>query len=320
MSEPALDQLLAAYGAMRLTRALDQAIRNLWMTGKGVGGTFNQIGHEAISCGSALCLGPDDIIAPLHRDLGAYLVRGMSARRLMANQLGRADGVSAGRDANLHGCGDLSLGIIGFISHLPQAMAAAVGAGIAFAHRDEARVAMAYVGDGGAITGLFTESLNLAQLRDARVVVVVENNQYAFSTPLHQHSANPDIAARVSALGLHVVDIDGTDVGSVMAACSEAVDRARAGAGPAVVVANTMRMLGHAIQDGADYVPRELLAQWADRDPLVLLGQRLLAFGMTESRLLAMDGDARTVVADAVSYAEASPWPDPATLLDGVWA
>jgi len=314
------EQLLTAYRWMRLTRTVDEAIRTLWLTGKGVGGTFNQIGHEAISVGSAMGLRPDDVVAPMHRDLGAYLVRGMTPRRLLAQQLGRATGVSGGRDANIHGCGDLDLGIIGFISHLPQSLPVAVGAAMAFRHRHDPRVALTFTGDGGATTGLFSESLNLAALESAPVVVVVENNQYAYSTPIASHSANPDIAARARGIGVEAVDIDGNDIEVVLHTVGSAIDAARGGAGPRVVVANTMRMLGHAIHDGAEYVSPELLTQWKQRDPVDMLEAKLRSLGTTDHQIEEINTETRTEVDDAVEFALDSPMPDPATVAHGVWA
>jgi len=305
---------------MTLTRTLDESIRTLWLTGKGVGGTFNQVGHEAISVGSALGLLPNDVIAPMHRDLGAYLVRGMTARRLLAQQLGRASGVSRGRDANIHGCGDLDLGIIGFISHLPQSLPVAVGAAMSFRYRHEPRVALTFTGDGGSITGLFAESLNLAVLEAAPVVVVIENNQYAYSTPITTHSANTDIAARARAAGAATADVDGNDVEAVLNTVGEAIREARSGAGPRVVVAHTMRMLGHAIHDGADYVPAELITQWEKRDPVDLVEARLRELGISDTEIDSVHSDSRAEVDDAVEFALRSPMPDPADVEEGVWA
>jgi pyruvate dehydrogenase E1 component alpha subunit len=314
-----LDQLVT-YRWMRLTRTLDDAIRHLWLSGQGVGGTFNQRGHEAISVGPALCLAADDVVAPMHRDLGAYLVRGMTPRRLLAQQLGRADSPSGGRDANIHGCGDTDLNIIGFISHLPQSLPVAVGAAMAFKMRGERRIAMTWTGDGGSITGLYAESLNLAALDEAPVVIIVENNQYAYSTPIARHSANPDIAARSRAFGVHAVDVDGNDVVAVQQAAGAAVDRARNGGGPTVVVAETMRMLGHAIHDGFEYVPADLLEEWHERDPLTRFEVHLTTSGIEPGELRAIDDEVAADVATAVASAKDSPWPDAGTVSDGVWA
>jgi len=114
------------YAWMRLTRVFDETMVAMWKSGRGVGGAFSQRGHEAISVGAGLALGPEDVVAPMHRDLGTYLVRGMEPERIFGNLLGKATGTTRGRDANLHGMGDLDLGIIGFISHIPQALPASL--------------------------------------------------------------------------------------------------------------------------------------------------------------------------------------------------
>lgn len=314
-------QLIEVYEWMRLTRVLDDRILSLWKQGRGVGGTFSGRGHEAIAVGAGYALGPDDVVAPLHRDLGCYLVRGLTARRILANQLGRATGVTAGRDANLHGMGDLSLGIIGFISHLPQTMAPALGAAMAFTYRDEPRVSLTFVGDGSSSAGVFHESLNLAAVQRAPFVVIVENNQYAYSTPLHQQMAITDIAERGGAHGVPATIVDGNDVEAVHAATAAAVERARSGGGPSLIEAKTMRMLGHAIHDGAEYVPAELLAEWQERDPLAALEEKLRRRGIVDDEeLAAIEARCLHIVGDAVEFAESSEWPDPATVEEGVFA
>lgn len=306
---------------MRLTRTLDDQIIALWKQGRGVGGTFNQRGHEAISVGAGAALGPDDVVAPMHRDLGCYLLRGMTPARILASQLGRATSVNRGRDANLHGCGDLNLNLIGFVSHLPQSMPVAVGAAMAFSYRNEPRVAMTFVGDGSSNTGLFHESLNLAAVQRAPFVLIVENNQYAYSTPLEEQMAIDDIAVRATAHGVPSVIVDGNDVEAVYSAALGAVERARAGGGPTMIECKTMRMLGHAIHDGAEYVPAELLAEWQRRDPLERFEHILMEDAvMTEADLAQVAAECRDVVAAAVEAAEAADWPDPATVSDGVYA
>lgn len=322
MTTPIPDKVcLELYRWMRLTRTLDNQLVSLWKQGRGLGGTFSQRGHEAISVGAGAALGPEDVVAPMHRDLGCYLVRGMSPRRLVANQLGRLTGVSRGRDTNLHGCGDLALNIIGFISHLPQSMPVALGAAMSFRYRNENRVALTFVGDGSSCTGVFHETLNLAAVHKAPFVVVVENNQYAYSTPLHQQMAIEDIADRGNAHGVTSRIVDGNDVEAVYRAAEGAIDRAREGGGPTLIEAKTMRMLGHAIHDGAEYVPEALLEEWETRDPVhryrdVLLRRRVINADHIES---VMDECAR-IVSDAVRFAESSPWPDPQTVTRGVYA
>ncbi|MCY4368137.1 MAG: thiamine pyrophosphate-dependent dehydrogenase E1 component subunit alpha [bacterium] len=306
---------------MRLTRTMDSQLLSLWKQGRGLGATFNQRGHEAISVGAGAALGPEDVVAPMHRDLGCYLLRGLSPRRIMANQLGRGTGVTGGRDANLHGCGDLSLNIIGFISHLPQSMPVALGAAMSFTYRRQPRVAMTFAGDGSSCTGVFHETLNLAAVHKAPFVVIVENNQYAYSTPLHQQMAIEDIAVRGDAHGVDSLIVDGNDVEAVYRAVEAAVARARRGEGPTLIEAKTMRMLGHAIHDGADYVPEALLEEWRTRDPIGMYEEVLLRRGLVDQNHLAsVRADCAEVVADAVRFAESSPLPDPRTVTQGVYA
>ncbi|MFO7634391.1 MAG: thiamine pyrophosphate-dependent dehydrogenase E1 component subunit alpha [Caldilinea sp.] len=306
---------------MLLTRIFDETMVALWKQGRGVGGTFSQRGHEAISVGAAYALAPDDVIAPMHRDLGAYLLRGMTPQRIFGNLLGRAGGVSGGRDANLHGMGDLTLNIVGFISHLPHSLPVALGAAMSFVYRAEPRVALTFTGDGASSAGLFHETLNLAAVWNAPLVVIVENNLYAYSTPLDQQMKSPNIAERAAAYGMAGIAVDGNDVEAVYAVTQEAVARARRGGGPTMIEAKTMRMLGHAIHDGAEYVPKELLAEWEGRDPVKRYRARLLDAGIAEEADLAEIAHRVEVeIANAVAYAEADPLPDPATVEQGVYA
>jgi TPP-dependent pyruvate/acetoin dehydrogenase alpha subunit len=314
------EQRLAIYYWMLLTRIFDERMLAYWKQGRGVGGTFSQRGHEAISVGTAYALGPDDVISPMHRDLGAYFLRGLTPRDVFANLLGRETGVSRGRDANLHGMSRLDRGIIGFISHLPHAVGVSLGVAMSFRYRGEPRVAMSFAGDGATNNGLYHETLNMAAVYNAPLVVVLENNQYAYSTPLSQATKVTSIARHAAGYGVATVEVDGNDVEAVYAVARAAVDRARAGGGPTLIEAQTMRMLGHAVHDGAEYVPRELLAQWEARDPLRVYREKLTANGTSIEQLEAVDRRCRAEVEDAVAFAESSPWPDPATVTHGVYA
>lgn len=315
------EQKLEIYYWMRLTRIYDDNIVALWKQGRGVGGTFSEQGHEAISIGAGYALEPDDVVAPMHRDVGTYLLRGMTPRRIVANQLGRATGVSSGRDSNLHGCGDLDLNLVGFISHLPQSLPVAVGVAMSFTYRNEPRVAMTFIGDGSSQSGLFHESLNLAAIHNAPFVLIVENNQYAYSTPISYAMRIDDIADRAAGYGIPGVVVEGNDVEAVYAATKEAVDRARAGGGPTMIECKTMRMLGHAIHDGAEYVPAELLAEWEKKNPVELFEKKLLKEGITDqAEIDEIKHRCEVEITDAVEFAESSPWPDPATVEEGVYA
>lgn len=311
---------LEFYAWMALTRRFDEAMISLWKQGRGVGGAFSQRGHEAISVGVGTALAPSDVVAPMHRDLGTYLVRGMTPERIFGNLLGKTTGPSRGRDANLHGMGDLSLGIIGFISHLPHSLPTTLGVAMSFRYRNERRAALTFVGDGGTTSGAFHETLNMASLWQAPMVLVVENNQYAYSTPLHQQMRLTEIAPKMSAYGIPAERIDGNDVEVVHHAVSNALERARGGGGPAVIEAVTMRMLGHAIHDGAEYVPPDVLADWSQRDPVLTYRARLVQAGVAGETLEKIDAEAASRIAAAIAEAEAAPLPDPAELLNGRWA
>jgi pyruvate dehydrogenase E1 component alpha subunit len=315
------EQRLDLYRWMRLTRTFDDVMVAMWKQGRGVGGTFSQRGHEAISVGVAAALGPDDVVAPMHRDLGTYLYRGMSPERIFGNLLGRVTGPSGGRDANLHGLGDLTLGIIGFISHIPQALPTTLGAAMAFRYRDEPRVAVTFVGDGSTTSGGFHETMNMAALYNAPFVLIAENNQYAYSTPLEQSMKVTAIVEKAAGYGMEGVRIDGNDVELVLETAREAIEKARGGGGPTLIETVTMRMLGHAIHDGAEYVPREQLAEWEAKDPVVRYRRRLLEEqAASEAELDHLDEVAKQLIAQAVAAAQAAPLPDPDTLEDGVYA
>lgn len=314
------DQLLDLYYWMKLTRAVDDRLLLLYNQGKIPGASFSQRGHEAISVGAAYALGADDIIAPMHRDLGSYLVRGMDPGRIMAQHLARATGPARGRDTNMHGLGDLSLGIIGFVSQLPSSLPVTVGVGLSFWLREEARVAMTLFGDGSTSTGKWHEALNFAGVFKLPVVLICENNQYAFSTPVAQQFAIEDIADRAAGYGFPGVVVDGNDVLAVYKVTLEAVERARRGDGPTLIECKTMRMRGHAHHDDARYMPRELLEEWERRDPIPRYEQVLQEQGIL-TREVQQHVDERVVadLEDAQAFAEESPLPDPSDLEKGVY-
>ncbi len=319
-SLPTEDLLQILYW-MKLTRALDERIFMLYKQGRFPGTSFSQRGHEAISVGSSYALETDDVIAPMHRDLGAYLVRGISPGRVIAQHMGRVGAPSRGRDVNTHGIGDLSLNIIGYVSHLPQSMPVALGAAFSFQYRGADRVALTYTGDGASSEGGFHETLNFAAVLRAPLIVIIENNQYAFQTPLKYQFVIENLADRAAGYGIPGVAVDGNDVLSVHEATKEAIGRARRGEGPTLIECKTMRMRGHAFHDPASYVPQELIDEWAERDPLDLYTDRLRKqqiLGDAEEQEL--ESRIRREIDEAVEWAEASPWPDPGSLIGGVYA
>ena len=315
------EQKLEMFYWMVLARTFDEGMVSLWKQGRGLGGTFSQRGHEAVSVGSAYALAPEDIIAPMHRDIGAYFLRGLTPRRVFGNLQGKVTGVSGGRDANIHGMGDLSLNIVGYISHIPMSMPITLGVAMSLKLRNEAKVAMTYVGDGGSNAGLWHETLNMAALYKVPYVLIVENNQYAYSTHVSDQMPIENIADRAAGYNMPGTIVDGNDVEAVYAATCEAVDRARQGGGPSLIEAKTMRMLGHAIHDGAEYVPRELLAKWEKKDPIARFQGKLLAEEIADiEELNEIRQRAAVEIEDAIEFAESSPYPDPETVEEGIYA
>jgi pyruvate dehydrogenase E1 component alpha subunit len=305
---------------MRLTRAVDERLLLLYNQGLIPGAAFSQRGHEAISVGAAYALGPEDIIAPMHRDLGSYLVRGMHPREIMAQHLGRVTSPSRGRDTNMHGLGDMSRGIIGFVSQLPSSVPVTVGVGLSFWLREETRVAVTLFGDGSTSTGKWHEALNFAGVFKLPVVLICENNQYAFSTPVSQQFSVHDVADRATNYGFPGIVIDGNDILAVYQATEAAVERARSGDGPTLIECKTMRMRGHAHHDDARYVPQELLQEWEQKDPIRRYEQQLRDQGLlTAEAHQQIETRVTAELEEAQDFAVQSPLPDPGLLEKGVY-
>jgi TPP-dependent pyruvate/acetoin dehydrogenase alpha subunit len=300
---------------MLLMRAIEARALALYRQGRVPGSFYDGFGQEAVSVGAAFALGPRDRLCPLHRDLGAHLVRGVEPARILAQYMGRASGVTGGRDGNVH-FGDPATGVMGMVSMLPDMMCVATGMAMAFKLRGEARVALTWCGDGATSRGDFHEAMNWAGVQRLPVVFVLENNQYAYSTPLEkQFAVDPVERARV--YGFPGVTVDGNDVEAVFEAVRAARERALAGDGPTLVEAVTMRMHGHAAHDDMRYVPPELLAAWAERDPIERQERCVAALGVDVNALRA---EVEATVAAAAAEALAGPMPDPAEAAHGVFA
>ncbi len=320
VQQPTPDELLNIYYFLKLTRGLEQRVITLYRQGKIVGGVYLGTGEEAIAVGSAVALEPDDVIAPTHRDLGANLLKGITPKEYMAQYLAKQTGLTRGRDGNVH-FGDITRGIIGFISPMADLLPVAAGVGLAFKLRRERRVVAAFFGDGASSRGDFHEALNLAAVLKLPVIFICHNNQYAYSTPLSRQMAIEHVADRAKAYGMPGISVDGNDVLAVRAAVSLAAARARTGEGPSLVEGKTMRMRGHAEHDDASYVPPALLEEWRRRDPI----DRFVAY-LRDQKVLddaaakAIDDRIAREIEEAVLFAESSPLPDAKDLLDGVYA
>jgi len=312
--------LLRIFETMVMTRAVEDRMVSMYRSGDLLGSLYTGHWHEAISVGTASALRQDDFLAPIHRDLGAHLWRGLDPAQVMASFMGKATSPTRGRDGTLH-YGRLDLNIYNLPSHIPDNYPVAIGAAFAFQYRSEDRVSLAYCGDGSTSEGNFHESLNIAAVMKLPAIFIVENNQYAYSTPVRLQSAVKEYAVKAQAYGMPGVTVDGTDVLAVYDATSEAVVRARAGEGPSLIEGVTMRMHGHAEHDPADYVPREMLEEWQKRDPVVLFENVLLEHGILDEEIVSkMREAARQKAIEARKKALADPLPDPATVEEGVYA
>jgi TPP-dependent pyruvate/acetoin dehydrogenase alpha subunit len=255
----------------------------------------------------------------LHRDLGAHFVRGVTPDRYLANYLGRAGGVSGGREGNMH-FGDRALGCVGMVSMLPDMAPVATGIALAFKLRREPRVAMTYFGEGSTANGQWHEAMNFAGIHRLPVVFILENNQFAYSTPNELEFA-VDPVRRAEGYGLPGESVDGNDVEAVFEAARVAVERAREGAGPTLIECHTMRMHGHGAHDDMSYVPPELLHEWAERDPLERYERRLeQEHGFAPDELDELRETVRREVEEGARKALESPMPEPESALDGVFA
>lgn len=312
--------LLRIFETMVMTRAVEDRMVSMYRSGDLLGSLYTGHWHEAISVGTASALRQDDFLAPIHRDLGAHLWRGMDPAQVMASFMGKATSPTHGRDGTLH-YGRLDLNIYNLPSHIPDNYPVALGFAFAFQYREQDGVSLAYCGDGSTSEGNFHESLNIAAAMKLPAIFVVENNQYAYSTPVRMQSAVKEYAVKAQAYGMPGVTVDGTDVLAVYDATSEAVARARAGEGPSLIEGVTMRMHGHAEHDPADYVPREMLEEWQKRDPVALFENVLLEHGIIDEETASKTREAaRQKAIEARKKALADPLPDPATVEQGVYA
>ncbi|MGH7518779.1 MAG: thiamine pyrophosphate-dependent dehydrogenase E1 component subunit alpha [Gemmatimonadales bacterium] len=315
------DQLLELYWFMRLTRTLEERLVALYRQTKVLGGLFRSLGQEADAVGSAYALERADILSPLIRNLGSMLVKGAQPVEILRQYMARGDSLTRGRELNIH-IGDLDRGFIGQISHLGDMVPVMAGVTLSFRLRGEARVGLVYVGDGATSTGAFHEGLNFAAVQRCPLVVIVENNGYAYSTPTHRQTAAARFADKGIGYGVPGVRTDGNDVLEVYRVTREAVDRARGGGGVTLIELMTYRRKGHAEHDDQSYVPAGEIEQWAaTNDPLDRYAARLTGeLGIEPRELEALDAGAREEVDRATQEAERSPGPEARDALRGTFA
>jgi len=305
---------------MLLTRKLEERLVNLYRQNKVVGGLYRSLGQEGETIAAVFAMEPVDYIAPLIRNMGAFLARGFRPRDVAMQYMAKRGGPSGGKDLNTHFC-SLESRIIGPISMLGELIPVMAGVALAAKLRKEKFAALAFIGDGGTSTGAFYEGVNLAAVWKLPLVVLVENNGYAYSTPVSRQMAVKTVADKALGLGIHGTTVDGNDVLAVYDAVRAARERAVAGEGPSLVEVMTYRRKGHAEHDMQRYVPEGEIETWEKNDPLHRYRDRLLDEGFaTRDELEAMEAEVTAFLETEMEAALAEPLPDPTFALEGVYA
>jgi len=314
-------QCVEIYRYMLLNRKMEVALENLYKQGKVVGGVYFGLGQEACSCASAYALDKDDWFAPMIRNQGSLLVRGFAASDTMMQYMAKANSPTHGRDGTSH-FGDIDKrNMVSPISMLGDLIP--VLSGVALGARLQGRnvAVMTYIGDGGQSTGVTYEGINFAAVQNLGLVLFIESNLWAYSTPSEMQYRCKDLAERAIGYGIPGVIVDGTDACQVYDAAREAVERAHRGEGPTLIEAKMMRMKGHAIHDAAAYVPKEMFAFWKKRDPIArfenyLVREKKWLAGKENAELIA---EVERVIEEEREIAVNSPMPTPESAEGGVY-
>ncbi len=306
------EQQLDLYRYMLLDRIVEETMTKLFRQNKIVGGLYSSLGQEAISVGTTYALEQRDWIAPMIRNIGGLLVKGVRPRDIFTQHMARYTSPTLGKDGTSH-FGDLkNLHIVSPISMLGDLIPVMTGVAMAGRYLGQNIVTLTWIGDGGTSTGAFHEGLNLAAQQRASLVLVIENNQWAYSTPVSRQVPIEHLADRAKAYGCRAFIVDGNDVEAVFTTAREAVRLCRAGQGPVVIEAKTMRMRGHAQHDPAEYVPKEMFDYWKQRDPIESYERKLVAAGVLTGKIKKEILDAiNAVIEEDRAFAENSPFPPP---------
>ena len=313
-------QYLGLYYFMRLNRAVEDTMVKLFRQNKIVGGLYSSLGQEAISVGTASALEKEDWLAPMIRNIGALLVKGVPPRDIFMQHMAKYDSPTKGKDGTSH-FGDLeNLHIVSPISMLGDLIPVMTGVAMAGRYLGQKIVTMTWIGDGGSSTGAFHEGLNFAATQRAPFVLVLENNLWAYSTPVKRQVPLENLADRAKAYGIPSYIVDGNDVVAVYSVAKEAVDRARAGDGPILIEAKTFRRLGHAQHDPAEYVPKEMRAYWEARDPILQYERYLTAEKLLDAKgKKEIEDKIEALLATEREFAENSPMPPAEFAAAGVY-
>ena len=320
------NHLLEMYYFARLARDVEERLVILFRQSKVIGGLYRSLGQEGESVGTAYALERSDAVLPLIRNMGALMTVGVRPLEIFRQYMARGTGNSRGRDLNIHivhlpGPDADEPVIVGPISMLGDSIPVAAGIAMGSRMRGKDRVAMAWIGDGATSTGAFHEGLNFAAVQKIPLVVVAEDNKYAYSTPISKQMAIARIDERAASYGVPHEMVDGNDILAVYDAAKAMVDRARAGEGPQLIGVDTMRMQGHAQHDDARYVPKAMLEAWAAKDPIARFRRTLVERGAAKEKDLDdIDRMTKEYAANEADIAIDEPMPDPESVSKGVYA
>jgi len=313
-------QYLDLYYYMRLNREVEETMTRLFRQNKIVGGLYSSLGQEAISVGTAYALEKRDWLAPMIRNIGALLVKGVPPRDIFTQHMAKYTSPTKGRDGTSH-FGDLeNLHIVSPISMLGDLIPVMTGVAIGGRYLGQKIVTMTWIGDGGSSTGVFHEGLNFAASQRAPFVLILENNLWAYSTPVQRQVPLENLADRAKAYGIASYIVDGNDVVEVYTTAKEAVERARSGEGPILIEAKTFRRRGHAQHDPAEYIPKEQRDFWEKRDPIALYEAFLLKEKLLDAKSKReMEDKLTSLLEKEREFAENSPMPPAETVHGGVY-
>jgi 2-oxoisovalerate dehydrogenase E1 component len=318
---PGREVLLSLYRQMVTIRRTEEMLARLHQQGLVHGACHTYVGEEAIATGVCAHLGPEDSIFSTHRGHGHALAKGVPPVEVIAELLGRETGCARGRGGSMH-LFKPEVGLLGTSGIVGPSILLAAGAAYAFKLKGNGRVAVAFFGDGASSNGAFHEGVNMATIWQLPVLFVCENNQYATEIAYRSVSRVLDVSAKAAGYGLPGVSVDGNDVIAVYEVAGQAVQRARAGQGPTLVECKTYRTRAHSegMRDGG-YRTQEEIDGWKARDPLGRFAEQLRAGDVAHvDELAALEAEVEGEVAAAAETARNSPWPDPATVLDHVYA
>ena len=305
---------------MLLIRAFEESAEQLYLQGMIHGTMHLSIGQEGSAVGAIAALRADDYILSTHRGHGHCIAKGAQVGGMMAEFMGKETGYCRGRGGSMH-MADVATGNLGANGIVAGGVPMAAGVGLSIQMQKQDKVILVFFGDGAANEGAFHESLNLASIWNLPVIYLCENNQYAMSMSVARSMNVDDVSARAASYNIPGVTVDGNDTIAVYEATRDAAARARSGGGPTLIEAKTYRYKGHSKSDKQRYRTKEEVQEWQEKDPIGRLSRQMIDAGLlTDADLTALEQRVADEIQEAIAYAQASPDPDPASIMEGVYA